>query len=160
MLRRIKLYSYKNWTKSFQFSVNVVLPKTNLLSKFRSSTTSPYYKSHLSQDPTLTQLWKLLKYPKFRLKYLQRRSMLQKTEHTALKVGPRTNIIFKKIFGHSLIYCTGRLQTLHPPQGTLLNFFHYNAQVRSLWHSKRQKMPQNGCAPYTLMKKDHFCAIA
>ena len=117
--------------------MNVVLPKTNLLSEFRSSTTSPYYESHLSQDPTLTQLWKLLKYPKFRLKYLQWRSMLKKTEHTVLKVGPRTKIICKKIFGHSLNFYTGQLQTLHPPQGILLNFFHYNAQIWSLWHNNR-----------------------
>ena len=49
--------------------------------------------------------------------------MLKKTVHTVLKVGPRTNIICKKIFEHSLNYCTGQLQTLHLPQGTLLNFF-------------------------------------
>ena len=117
------LYSYKESTKPFKFSVNVGLPKTNLLSKFRSSTRSPYYTSHLSQYPPVTQLWKLLKYPKFRLKYPQWRSMLRNTEHTVLKVGLRTNIICKKIFGHSLNYSTGRLQTLHPPQGTLLNVF-------------------------------------
>ena len=59
-----------------------------------------------------------IKYPKFRLKYLQRRSMLQKTEHTVLKVGLRTNIIFKKMFGHSLNYCTGHLIHHRVPSST------------------------------------------
>ena len=105
----------------FKFSVNVVLPKTNLLSTFHSSTT--YHTSHLSQDPPHTQLGKLSKYPKFRPKYLQWRSMLLKTQHIFLKVRPHTNIICKNIFGHSLNYSTGWLQTRRPRQGSLLTFF-------------------------------------
>ena len=66
----------------FKFSVNVVLPKDDLFSTFHFSTTISYHTSRLSQDPPLTQLPKLLKYPTFRPKYLQWRSMLQKTEHT------------------------------------------------------------------------------
>ena len=40
----------------FKFSSKVVLPKGNLLSMFRSSTTSSYHTSRLSHDPPLTQL--------------------------------------------------------------------------------------------------------
>ena len=48
----------------------------------------------------------------------------KKTEHTIEKVGLHPNIIFKKIFGHSLNYSsTGGLQTLLPPQGNRLRFF-------------------------------------
>jgi len=93
----------------FKFSVNVVLPKTNLLSTFHSSTT--YHTSHLSQDPPHTQLGKLSKYPKFRSKYLQWRSMLLKTQHIFLKVRLHTNIICKNIFGHSLNYSTNTSST-------------------------------------------------
>ena len=59
------------------------------------------------------QIWFFPQFWGFRLKYLQLwRSMLQKTEHTFLKLGLRTNIICKKIFGQSLNYSAGRLHTL------------------------------------------------
>lgn len=34
------------------------------------------------------------------------------------------------IFGYSMNYSTGGLQTLHPPQGTRIHFFHCNPQIR------------------------------
>ena len=90
-----------------KFSVNVVLPKTNLLSTFHFSTT--YHTSHLSQDPPHTQLGKLSKYPKFQ-NISNGGAMLLKTEHIVLKVRLHTHIIF----GHSLNNFTGWLQTLCP----------------------------------------------